>query len=172
MNKNLDIRQKPLENLGDPVECRVSKLVLFVNFWKKLDTSTFSLDIISRLLSRLAGVVSDLIVCISKSDLMSCSFNILQKFVWLNIVKFELLGHVFVLQKIQTRINLYSWCYFSMTFWTFGSYIGKGRKICELKSERDLYESNLRLKIRTWKIAEKEIARIDKELAELTNSNS
>ena len=59
-----------------------------------------------------------------------------------------------------------------MTFWTFGSYIGKGRKICELKSERERHESNLRLKIRTWKISEKEIARIDKELAELTNSNS
>ena len=59
-----------------------------------------------------------------------------------------------------------------MTFWTFGSLVGKGRKICELKSERERHESNLRLKIRTWKISEEEIARIDKELAELTNSNS
>ena len=54
-----------------------------------------------------------------------------------------------------------------MTFWTFGSYIGKGRKICELKSERELYESNLRLKIRTWRIAPQIIADLDKEIAEL-----
>ena len=54
-----------------------------------------------------------------------------------------------------------------MGFWTFGSYIGKGRKISELESERERHESNLRHKIRSWKISEKEIARIDAELNQL-----
>ena len=58
-----------------------------------------------------------------------------------------------------------------MGFWTFGSYIGKGRKISELKSERERHESNLRHKIRSWKISEKEITRIDAELQKLQEKN-
>ena len=46
-------------------------------------------------------------------------------------------------------------------FWTLGSLVGKGRKICELKSERERHQSNLDHKIRSWKISEQEIARID-----------
>ena len=52
-------------------------------------------------------------------------------------------------------------------FWTLGSLVGKGRKICELKSERERHQSNLDHKIRSWKISEKEIARIDAELEQL-----
>jgi len=58
-----------------------------------------------------------------------------------------------------------------MGFWTFGSYIGKGRKISELKSELERHESNLRHKIRSWKISEKEITRIDAELQKLQEKN-
>ena len=54
-----------------------------------------------------------------------------------------------------------------MAFWTFGSLVGKKRRICELESERERHRSNLDHKIRSWKISEKEIARIDRELAEL-----
>ena len=54
-----------------------------------------------------------------------------------------------------------------MTFWTFGSLVGKKRRICELESERERHQSNLDHKIRSWKISEKEIARIDTELEQL-----
>ena len=54
-----------------------------------------------------------------------------------------------------------------MVFWTFGSLVGKKRLICELESERERHQSNLDHKIRSWKISEKEIARIDAELEQL-----
>lgn len=52
-------------------------------------------------------------------------------------------------------------------FWTFGSLVGKKRKIVELKSERERHQSNLDHKIRSWKISEQEIAKIDAELEKL-----
>lgn len=54
-----------------------------------------------------------------------------------------------------------------MGFWTFGSYIGKGREIADLKSHKARHQSNLDHKISSWKISEEEIAKIDKRLAEL-----
>jgi len=52
-------------------------------------------------------------------------------------------------------------------FWTLGSLVGKKRKLVELKSAKETQESNLRLKIRTWRIAPQIIADLDKEIAEL-----
>ena len=52
-------------------------------------------------------------------------------------------------------------------FWTLGSLVGKSGRIAHLKSERARHKSNLDHKISSWKISEKEIAKIDKELAEL-----
>ena len=52
-------------------------------------------------------------------------------------------------------------------FWTFGSYVGTGRKIADLESERARHQNNLDQKIRSWKISEKEIAKIDKQLEKL-----
>ncbi len=57
-------------------------------------------------------------------------------------------------------------------FWTFGSYVGKGRKIAELKGERERHQSNLDHKIRSWKISEQEIAKIDTELEKLEREYS
>lgn len=54
-----------------------------------------------------------------------------------------------------------------MGFWSLDGYVGKGRKISDLKSERARHQSNLDHKIRSWKISEQEIAKIDKQLAEL-----
>ena len=54
-----------------------------------------------------------------------------------------------------------------MEFWTFGSLVGKRRKLAELQYDREAYESDLKLKIRTWKIAPKIIADIDEEIAKL-----
>lgn len=54
-----------------------------------------------------------------------------------------------------------------MVFWTFGSLVGKKRHICELESERERHQSNLDHKIRSWKISEKEITKIDAELEQI-----
>ena len=54
-----------------------------------------------------------------------------------------------------------------MGFWTFGSLVGTKRRIVELESERERHQSNLDHKIRSWKISEHEIARIDGELKKL-----
>jgi len=54
-----------------------------------------------------------------------------------------------------------------MGFWTFGSYIGKKRELVDLKGTRDLHQSNLDHKIRTWKIAPEIIADLDIKIAKL-----
>ena len=54
-----------------------------------------------------------------------------------------------------------------MGFWTLGSLVGKRRKLVELKSTRETHASNLRLKIRTWKIAPEIIADLDRKIAKL-----
>jgi len=56
-------------------------------------------------------------------------------------------------------------------FFSIGSLVGKGRKIAELESERARHQSNLDHKIRSWKISEVEIAKIDEQLAELKGGN-
>lgn len=54
-----------------------------------------------------------------------------------------------------------------MGFWTFGSYIGKKRELVDLKGTRELHKSNLKHKIRDWKIAPELIAELDKKIAKL-----
>ena len=52
-------------------------------------------------------------------------------------------------------------------FFSLDGLIGVKREISDLESERADFQYDLDHKIRSWKIAEKEIARIDKKLAEL-----
>jgi len=54
-----------------------------------------------------------------------------------------------------------------MGFWTFGSYIGKKRELVDLKGMRELHKSNLKHKIRDWKIAPELIAELDIKIAKL-----
>ena len=52
-------------------------------------------------------------------------------------------------------------------FWTFGSYIGKERKLVDLIGMRDEYQWNLDHKVRDWKIAPETIAELNKEIAKV-----
>jgi len=54
-----------------------------------------------------------------------------------------------------------------MGFWTFGSYFGKKRLIADYKSQIEMYESNIRHKIRTWKIAPQRIEELKERIAKL-----
>ena len=52
-------------------------------------------------------------------------------------------------------------------FWTLGSLVGKKRELVDLKGIRDLQQSNLDHKIRNWKVAPEEIAKLDVKIAKL-----
>ncbi len=52
-------------------------------------------------------------------------------------------------------------------FWTLGSLVGKKRELVDLKGLRDSYKVQLDHKIRDWKIAPEEIAKLDVKIAKL-----